>query len=201
MDDVTGGPVVNDRLETTVQGIFACGNVLHVHDLADNVSKEAWQAGTFAADYILHGEEEWGEAVRPPIPAKTKCTLPGDRDPASQLICIGCPAGCLITAKRMEDGSLSIAGNTCRKGEDYARSELTAPVRGVTSIIRVKDGRGKVVPVKTAEAIPKEKISACVKEIQAAVVQAPVKIGDILIENVAGTSVPIIATGNMPLKS
>ena len=107
MDDVTAGPVVNERLETTVQGIFACGNVLHVHDLVDNVSKEAHKAGAFAADYILGGKEDWGEAVRPKIPAKTKCTLPKDRDLASELICIGCPAGCLITAKKMEDGSLS----------------------------------------------------------------------------------------------
>ncbi len=198
MDDVTAGPVVNERLETTVQGIFACGNVLHVHDLVDNVSKEAHKAGAFAADYILGGKEDWGEAVRPKIPAKTKCTLPKDRDLASELICIGCPAGCLITAKKMEDGSLSITGNTCQKGEDYARSEMTAPARGVTSIIRVKDGWGKVVPVKTASEIPKGRINACMEEIRSAVVKAPVKIGDILIENVAGTPVPVIATGNMP---
>ena len=55
MDDVTQGPVVNARLETTAKGIFACGNVLHVHDLVDNVSIEAEQAGSFAAEYILNG--------------------------------------------------------------------------------------------------------------------------------------------------
>ncbi len=74
MDDVTQGPVVNARLETTVKGIFACGNVLHVHDLVDNVSRESASAGEFAADYILNGEREWGEAVRPEIPRKTRCT-------------------------------------------------------------------------------------------------------------------------------
>lgn len=200
MDDVTQGPVVNARLETTVQGIFACGNVLHVHDLVDNVSKEAQAAGSFAADYILHGEEEWGEAVRPKTPEKTKCTLPEGRDAGRELICIGCPVGCLITAGRNEDGSLVITGNTCKKGEAYARNEMTAPVRTVTSMIRVRGGCGLVVPVKTAAEIPKEKIDACMEEIKGAVTDAPVKVGDILIENVAGTSVPVIATGNMQQK-
>ena len=200
MDDVTQGPMVNARLETTVRGIFACGNVLHVHDLVDNVSKEAQEAGSFAADYILQGEEDWGEAVRPKIPEKTKCTLPEGRDAGSQLICIGCPVGCLITAVRNEEGSLVITGNTCKKGEAYARNEMTAPVRTVTSMIRVRGGCSFVVPVKTAAEIPKEKIDACMEEIKAAVVDAPVKVGDILIENVAGTSVPVIATGNMQQK-
>ena len=120
MDEVTQGPVVNGRLETTVKGIFACGNVLHVHDLVDNVSKEAAQAGAYAADYILNGEEDWGEAVRPKIPAKNKCSLPEDRDISSQVICIGCPVGCMITVRKKEDGSLDITGNTCKKGEAYA---------------------------------------------------------------------------------
>lgn len=197
MDDVTQGPVVNDRLETTERGIFACGNVLHVHDLVDNVSKEARQAGEFAAEYIRNKQSEWGEAKRPPIPQKTKCTLPKGRDIGSQLICIGCPVGCLITAKKNEDGSLSITGNTCKKGEAYARSELTAPVRTVTSFIRLKGGEGKVVPVKTAGEIPKGQISACMEEIMHAVASAPVKVGDVLIENIADTGINVVATGNV----
>lgn len=198
MDDMTSGPVVNARLETTVQGIFACGNVLHVHDLVDNVSIEAEKAGEFAADYILNGEEDWGEAVRPKIPEKTKCTLPEGRDAGSQLICIGCPVGCLITVNKNEDGTYAITGNTCKKGEAYARNEMTAPVRAVTSIIRVKGGSGRVVPVKTAGEIPKGKISQCLNEIGAVTINAPVKAGDVLIPNVAGTTVSVIATGNMP---
>ncbi len=201
IDDVTQGPVVNARLETTVQGIFACGNVLHVHDLVDNVSKEAQKAGSFAADYIMHGEEDWGEALRPKIPEKTKCALPEGRDEKGQMICIGCPVGCLITAQKNEDGSFSITGNSCKKGEAYARNELTAPMRAVTSMIRVNGGTGTVIPVKTASEIPKGKIDACMEEIKAAVIDAPVKVGDILIENVAGTSVAVIATGNMNKES
>lgn len=197
MDDVTQGPVVNARLETTVRGIFACGNVLHVHDLVENVSKESAEAGAFAADYILHGEQEWGEAVRPKIPAKSKCAPPADRDAESQLICIGCPVGCLITAKKGEDGSLLITGNTCKKGEEYARNEMTAPVRTVTSIIRLASGNGKVVPVKTETEIPKEKIGECMKVIKAASAFAPIAVGDVMIADVAGTGVNIVATANI----
>jgi hypothetical protein len=61
MNNVTGGPIVNESLETSVKGVFACGNVLHVHDLVDYVSEEAGQAGRKAAEY-LKGESEKGSA-------------------------------------------------------------------------------------------------------------------------------------------
>ena len=105
--------------------------------------------------------------------------------------------GCLITVEKKEDGSLKITGNTCKKGEEYARNEFTAPVRTVTSMITVENGKGKVVPVKTESEIPKGKIGECMEEIQKARVPAPVRVGDVLIRNVAGTSVSVIATGNM----
>lgn len=197
MDDMTQGPVVNAQLQTTVNGVFACGNVLHVHDLVDNVSKEAAKAGGFAADYILQGGQEFGEALRPPIPKKSKSVLPADRDAGSQLICIGCPVGCLITVNKDADGTLVISGNSCPKGEAYARNEMTAPVRSVTSMVRVVSGKGKVVPVKTAGEIPKDKIKDCMKEIRKASTKAPVHVGDVLIENVAKTGISIIATGNV----
>lgn len=197
MDAITQGPVVNERLETTQAGIFACGNVLHVHDLADNVSKEAVKAGKEAADYIQKGEEPWGEAVRPKIPQKEKNTIPQDFDPSCQVICIGCPMGCLVTAKKDENGELIITGNTCKKGEEYARNEMIAPKRTITSFIRLKKSLKAVVPVKTENEIPKEKIEQCMKEIKEKIVEGPVRLGDILIENVAGTNVNIIATGNV----
>lgn len=64
LDKVTGGPVVDDRLETDRKGIFACGNVLHVHDLVDYVSEEAAIAGKNAAHYVLEKEKDEGEEVK-----------------------------------------------------------------------------------------------------------------------------------------
>ncbi|WIV13889.1 FAD-dependent oxidoreductase [Proteiniborus sp. MB09-C3] len=55
LDNITGGPIVNESMETTVEGIFACGNVVHVHDLVDYVSEEGSRAGKNAAKYVLEG--------------------------------------------------------------------------------------------------------------------------------------------------
>ena len=194
MDSMTQGPVVNAKLETTVEGVFACGNVLHVHDLVDHVSEEAVHAGEYAAEHILQGEEDWGEAVRPKIPAKSKNTIPEGFDKNSQVICIGCPLGCLVTVKRKDDGTLDITGNTCPKGEAYARNEFTAPVRTLTSLIRVEGRRNQVVSVKTNGEIPKGKIGECMGILRKAVASAPVRVGDILISNIADTGIDIVAT-------
>lgn len=194
MDSMTQGPVVNAKLETTVEGVFACGNVLHVHDLVDHVSEEAAHAGEYAAEHILQGEEDWGEAVRPKIPAKSKNTIPEGFDKNSQVICIGCPLGCLVTVKRKDDGTLDITGNTCPKGEAYARNEFTAPVRTLTSLIKVEGRRNQMVSVKTNGEIPKGKIGECMGILRKAVASAPVRVGDILISNIADTGIDIVAT-------
>lgn len=196
MDSVTSGPVVNARLQTTAEGVFACGNVLHVHDLVDNVSKEAAEAGANAAAYVKEKNKDWGEAVRPKIPAKTKSVIPEGRDAGRTLICIGCPNGCLVTVDKNPDGSLSITGNTCKKGEEYARNEVTAPKSTVTSIVRVSGGKNPVVSVKTKEEIPKEKIAACMEEINRTVLKAPVSLGQVVIADVADTGVDIVATAD-----
>lgn len=197
MDPVTKGPVVNASLMTTAEGIFACGNVLHVHDLVDNVSKEAEQAGFHAAEYIRNKPEGFGGAVRPKIPEKSKSVIPEGRDASKTLICIGCPKGCMITVDKEEDGSLVITGNSCRIGENYARNEMTAPKRGLTSMIRVEKGYDPVVPVKTRGEIPKDKIEDCMEIIRNTTITAPVRLGEVLIRNAAGTGVDIVATATV----
>lgn len=115
-----------------------------------------------------------------------------------ELICIGCPLGCRITV-RMEDGPdgrISVSGNTCKKGEDYAVREVTNPTRIVTSTVRVIGGETPMVSVKTASDIPKGRIFDCMREIKAARVQAPVEAGEIVVRNAAGTGIDVIATKN-----
>lgn len=110
------------------------------------------------------------------------------------LICIRCPLGCSLTAS-LENGQVtSVSGNTCPRGEAYARMELTAPMRTVTSTVRVTGARMPVISVKTASDIPKEKIEAVMNDIRTICVPAPIHIGDVLLENAAGTSVAVIAT-------
>ena len=92
---------------------------------------------------------------------------------------------------------ISITGHTCKRGEEYARKELTNPTRIVTSIVRVEGGKIPMVSVKTQSDIPKGKIFECAKALQSITVNAPVHIGDIILEDVAGTGVAIVATKNV----
>ena len=108
--------------------------------------------------------------------------------------CIQCPMGCLVTVE-MEAGEIvSVSGNTCKRGEAYARKELTHPTRILTSTVRVLGGVLPVVSVKTSVDIPKEYIEKVMGEINKMRVSAPVQIGDVLLEDIAGTGADIIAT-------
>ena len=113
------------------------------------------------------------------------------------LICIGCPLGCPLTVEMEGNEVKSVAGNTCPRGDAYAKKELTNPTRIVTSTVRVAGGRLAMVSVKTESDIPKGKIFDCVKALKDIEVIAPVKIGDVIVENVAGTGVNVIATKNV----
>lgn len=113
------------------------------------------------------------------------------------LICIGCPLGCPIAVEMEGQTVKSVSGNTCPRGDAYARKELTNPTRIVTSTVRVAGGRLAMVSVKTASDIPKGKIFDCVKALKDVEVKAPVKIGDVIVKDVAGTGVDIIATKNV----
>ena len=115
-----------------------------------------------------------------------------------QLICIGCPLGCPMTVELEGKDVISVSGNTCKNGEKYARKELTAPTRIVTSTVRVVDGALNMVSVKTASPIPKDKIFDCMEALRQIYVPAPVTIGQEIIPDVAGTGVSIIATKNVP---
>lgn len=114
-----------------------------------------------------------------------------------ELICIGCPMGCPLKIEIEEGKVRNISGNTCKKGDAYARKEVTSPTRTVTTTVRVRGGEQVVVPVKTKEDIPKDKIFACMEELRKVTVQAPVYIGDVIVEGVAGTGVPVVAIKNI----
>jgi len=108
-----------------------------------------------------------------------------------KLTCIICPLGCELTVIDNQ-GKLSVTGNTCPRGEKYAKSEYTNPMRTITSTARCSDG--SVVSVKTDRPIPKQHLFDCMKMINELLVHLPVSIGDIIKEDVFGSN--IIATQN-----
>jgi CxxC motif-containing protein len=111
------------------------------------------------------------------------------------MICVACPIGCGMTIELDENKAVvSVIGNQCRRGEAYAVAECTAPVRTLTTTAKVIGGRLPLVPVKSAKPIPKESLIDCVKLINSVTVKAPVKIGDVIIANILGTGVDIVAT-------
>ncbi|NCC67015.1 MAG: DUF1667 domain-containing protein [Clostridia bacterium] len=111
-----------------------------------------------------------------------------------ELTCIGCPKGCLV-AVEMDNGQIvDITGQSCPRGKDYAEKEVTNPQRMVTSTVPVYGGNLTVVPVRTASDIPKSKVFDSMAQIRAARVNAPVAAGDIIIHDLAGTGIDLIAT-------
>ncbi|MDO4474000.1 MAG: DUF1667 domain-containing protein [Eubacteriales bacterium] len=114
-----------------------------------------------------------------------------------QLVCIGCPLGCNLNVTIEDDKTISVTGNTCPRGADYARKEMTDPRRIVTSSVKVTGGHLASVSVKTESDIPKGKIFDCVKALREVELTAPVSIGQIVLENVADTGVNVIATKNI----
>ena len=117
-----------------------------------------------------------------------------------KLICINCTLGCSLTVTLNGGEVVSVAGNTCPRGEAYGRKECTHPTRIVTGTVRITGGTLPVVSVKTASDIPKEKMQECAAQLKTVVVSAPVHIGDVILENAAGCGVPVIATKNVERK-
>lgn len=116
-----------------------------------------------------------------------------------ELICIGCPMGCALKVETERGEALSVAGNICKRGDAYARKEVTHPTRIVTSSVYVEGGEIPMVSVKTRKDIPKEKMMDIMKCLENIKVQAPVKIGDVVLADAAGTGVDVIATKEIPV--
>ncbi len=112
------------------------------------------------------------------------------------LTCVVCPAGCRMTAELDENGNvISVEGNTCPRGKSYAQSEITHPVRTLTSTVTVRVGENKtaMLPVRTSKPIPKESMFDAMAVIRTFQHNAPVKMGDILIKDFVEEGTHLIA--------
>lgn len=117
-----------------------------------------------------------------------------------ELTCICCPLGCSLTATMEAGGEISVTGNTCPRGAEYAKTEWLDPRRVVTTTVVVtgqKEGEEAMVSVKTKEPIPKDKMRDCIRVLASVTLKAPVHIGDVVMPNVVGTGVDVVATKNI----
>lgn len=115
-----------------------------------------------------------------------------------EFICICCPQGCHLQVD--EENGYKVTGNTCKRGEEYGKTECTAPVRVVTTTAWIENGTLEKCPVKTSKAIPKEKIFEAASKIKSLQLKAPVKIGDVVIKGVCGTDADVVVTKNIKRK-
>jgi len=109
-----------------------------------------------------------------------------------QLTCIVCPKGCPITVELQGEQILSVRGHTCRRGEEYARTECTAPMRTLTTTVALAGGG--VLPVKTDRPVPKKLLFACMEAVNAACADKNTRAGQVIIENILGTGANLVAT-------
>ena len=110
------------------------------------------------------------------------------------LICICCPRGCHLKVNLNEN---KVLGNSCKMGESYGITELTNPVRIVTTTLKVKGGEQNIVPVKTKSAIPKDLTFRCIEILKEMKIEAPISIGDVLYKNILETGIDIVACRNI----
>ena len=113
-----------------------------------------------------------------------------------QITCITCPIGCRITID-FTNGEYSFSGNKCARGQEFAKNEMTSPVRSLTTTVRTSFPQMPVLPVRTNGEVPKEKIKEIIRELSKVVITEKIGIGETVAANILGTGCDIIATSNM----
>lgn len=114
-----------------------------------------------------------------------------------ELICISCPMGCHLQVELADGAVLGVKGNRCPRGAAYAQSECLNPVRMVTASVYMGAGKAPVA-VRTSRPIPKDKIFQSLAYLQQLHLQAPLSVGDVVVEDLLGTGVQVIVTRDCP---
>jgi CxxC motif-containing protein len=114
-----------------------------------------------------------------------------------ELTCIQCPRGCALRVEMDGHEVISVSGNACRRGDIYAREEVVSPVRTLTSTVRVVGGVRERVSVRTKEPIAKGLLGEAMRQLNALVVEAPVRLGDVLLHDIAKSGTDLIATAHV----
>ena len=114
------------------------------------------------------------------------------------IICVACPMGCELHVDLNAAGEIeNVTGNTCKRGPGYAQAEITNPTRSFHSTVRVEGGRTPLVSVKSAGPVPKRLLMDCARATRGVNINAPVAIGDVIVPDVCGTGVDLVATNRV----
>ncbi len=113
------------------------------------------------------------------------------------MICVGCPVGCDIKVSVDGTNVLSVEGNTCPRAMEFAKAEIANPTRVFATTVRVSGGKLPVCPVRSRQAVPKNRLFDISREVARLVVPAPVEIGQVILADACGTGVDIVATRDL----
>lgn len=116
-----------------------------------------------------------------------------------EFVCIVCPNSCHLTVTE-ENGEIKVSGNSCKRGLKHGISEFTNPMRMLTSTVKVEGGMLPRLSVVSTDEVPRSKMNECLADIYKVSVKAPVKCGDIIIKNIQGTGVDVVASRSMKEK-
>jgi len=116
----------------------------------------------------------------------------------NEIICLICPLACNIELKVAGENIVDITGFQCKKGKEYALQEYKSPQRVLTATVRTTDKTRPLLPLKTADPVPKKLLIPCMKILAGKEVSPPVTIGQVIVENIMDTGINVVATREFP---
>ena len=205
-----GASVERGSCETTLPGVFLCGNASQIHDIVDAVTEEGVYVGACAAAYVCGkpAPEPIERADEGAAAAATAAIFDSLPEGTEQITCICCPKGCEMLVSDISNapadltdkqrkfhiiGDYYVENNICKRGLEYALEEKTAPQRTLTSIVRAAN-RLEPVSVRTDRPIAKSAIPECLAVLRDVVVDGSFDVGHVIVEDICGTGANVVAT-------
>jgi CxxC motif-containing protein len=121
--------------------------------------------------------------------------------PKEEYTCVACPKGCTVEVEFEGDEIKDISGYSCAKGEEYVKSEFHDPRRILTTTVKIKNAKYPRIPVRTETGVPKDELDCCLDKINDVELEAPVEVGEVVIDDICGTDIPLLTSRSLELVS